>query len=127
MVVDRSFTSVPANTSASPIHDADSSTTRNKNPTKNSLRDAVRTASEFSIIAEDADQPPHNPVRRLSQSFRDGALQRSHSDLSLSLRCATSEHDQPLHLPMRQLSKRTSKTLMECSSSSDSLSFSNRK
>lgn len=117
MVVERSSTPMKDNSTSSHIHE-DSSTTRNSKSQK-SLQDAMRIASEFSVIDETADPQLHSLVLQISQGFRNCLEERSGSDLSLSLRCATSEHDQPLNLPMRQLSKNFSNKLLECSSSSD--------
>ncbi|CAJ1967612.1 unnamed protein product [Cylindrotheca closterium] len=127
MIIDRSFTDLTANTSASYNDDEESSTSTSsgekKEPQIKTLRNVMsKTASmKFSAIEEEIDGPLRCPMRQLSHNFLSGLLESSDSDISVSLRFVMAEQEdhQPLHIPMRQLSKSTSRRLLELSMGSD--------
>ena len=94
MVVDRSFTTLTANNSASHIDDEESTTSFSSGEkdfySQKSLVETMTTAStnKLSVMEKHDDQAPHNPLRQLSHSIRTCLLERADSDMSLSLRFA---------------------------------------
>ncbi|CAJ1967604.1 unnamed protein product [Cylindrotheca closterium] len=110
MFGDDSFTALTPSTSANHMPKgrgtSHSYNSGKRKTAKNPLVDAMRSAStKFSITEPHSDQAPEIPMRLLSHSIRT-CLERSDSEMSVSLRFAIAEQgDQPLHSPMRRLSR----------------------